>query len=167
MVIYSNNLHQKLQGVAISKEYLKYNTPFCDLVDDPDWKLDFDLAIGYNSAINGNLSAADSFIKNLTLNSSFLDWSTLDYYAKKTTNNPIFASSIREIQNRFDTPAMFDDGYQQSLNQQLKDCLNSPCNLFLQTSDSVGRMAQAASTKNSSNTFGVGALSASMSNTAA
>ena len=164
MVIYSNNLHQKLQGIAISKEYLKYNTPFCDLVDDPDWQLDFDLAIGYNSAINGNLSAADSFIKNLTLNSSFLDWSTLDYYAKKTTNNPIFASSIREIQNRFDTPAMFDDGYQQSLNQQLKDCLNSPCNLFLQTSDSVGRMAQAASTKNSSNTFGVGALSASMTN---
>ena len=47
MVIYSNNLHQKLQGIAISKEYLKYNTPFCDIVDDPEFELDFDLAIGY------------------------------------------------------------------------------------------------------------------------
>ena len=141
MVIYSNNLHQKLQGVAISREYLKYNTPFCDIVDDPNFQIDFDLAIGYNSAINGNLSAADSFIKNLTLNSGLLDWSTLDYYAKKTSNNPIFTSSIREIQERFDSPQQFSDSYQQSLNEQLKDCLNSPCNLFLQTSDSIGRMS--------------------------
>tara|TARA_R110002074_G_scaffold219517_1_gene390153 strand:- start:210 stop:2132 length:1923 start_codon:yes stop_codon:yes gene_type:complete len=164
MVIYSNNLHQKLQGVAISREYLKYNTPFCDIVDDPNFQIDFDLAIGYNSAINGNLSAADSFIKNLTLNSGILDWSTLDYYTKKTSNNPIFASSIREMQNRFNTPSFYDDSFQQSFNELLKDCLNSPCNLFLQTSDSIGRMAQATSTKNASNTFGVGALSGSFVN---
>lgn len=164
MVIYSNNFHQKLQGVAISKDYLKLNTPFCDIVDDPDYKLDFDLAISYNSAINGNLSAADSFIKNLTLNSGILDWSTLNFYIKKTTSNPIFASSIRGIQSRFNTPAMYSDSYQQSLNEQLNDCLNSPCNLFTQTSDSVGRMAQAASTKSGGNTFGVGTMSATFIN---
>lgn len=164
MVIYSNNFHQKLQGVAISKDYLKLNTPFCDIVDDPDYELDFDLAISYNSAINGNLSAADSFIKNLTLNSGILDWSTLNFYIKKTTSNPIFASSIRGIQSRFNTPAMYSDSYQQSLNEQLKDCLNSPCNLFTQTSDSVGRMAQAASTKSGGNTFGVGTMSATFIN---
>ena len=66
MLIYSNNFHEKLQGIAISRDYLKFNTPFCDIVDDPDYELDFNLAIGYNSALNGNLSAADSFIKNLT-----------------------------------------------------------------------------------------------------
>lgn len=164
MVIYSNNFHQKLQGVAISKDYLKLNTPFCDIVDDPDYELDFDLAISYNSAINGNLSAADSFIKNLTLNSGILDWSTLNFYIKKTTSNPIFASSIRGIQSRFNTPAMYSDSYQQSLNEQLNDCLNSPCNLFTQTSDSVGRMAQAASTKSGGNTFGVGTMSATFIN---
>ena len=164
MLIYSNNLHQKLQGIAISRDYLKFNTPFCDIVDDPNFQLDIDLAIGYNSATTGNLSAADSFIKNLTLNSGLLDWSTLDYYAKKTSNNPIFTSSIREIQERFDSPQQFSDSYQQSLNEQLKDCLNSPCNLFLQTSDSIGRMAQPASTKNSGNTFGVGAASNSSVN---
>ena len=109
MLIYSNNLHQKLQGIAISRDYLKFNTPFCDIVDDPNFQLDIDLAIGYNSATTGNLSAADSFIKNLTLNSGLLDWSTLDYYAKKTSNNPIFTSSIREIQERFDSPQQFSD----------------------------------------------------------
>jgi len=164
MLIYSNNFHEKLQGIAISRDYLKFNTPFCDIVDDPDYELDFNLAIGYNSALNGNLSAADSFIKNLTLNSGILDWSTLDFYIKKTSTNPIFDSAIRGIQSRFNSPAQYSDSYQQSLNQQLKDCLNSPCNLFLQTSDSIGRMAQPTSTKSASNTFGVGALSAAMTN---
>ena len=164
MLIYSNNFHEKLQGIAISRDYLKFNTPFCDIVDDPDYELDFNLAIGYNSALNGNLSAADSFIKNLTLNSGILDWSTLDFYIKKTSTNPIFNSAIRGIQSRFNNPAQYSDSYQQSLNQQLKDCLNSPCNLFLQTSDSIGRMAQPTSTKSASNTFGVGALSAAMTN---
>ena len=134
MLIYSNNFHEKLQGIAISRDYLKFNTPFCDIVDDPDYELDFNLAIGYNSALNGNLSAADSFIKNLTLNSGILDWSTLDFYIKKTSTNPIFDSAIRGIQSRFNNPAQYSDSYQQSLNEQLKDCLNSPCNLFLQTS---------------------------------
>ncbi len=164
MLIYSNNFHEKLQGIAISRDYLKFNTPFCDIVDDPDYQLDLDLAIGYNSAINGSLSAADSFIKNLTLNSGVLDWSTLSFYIKKTSTNPIFDSAIRGIQSRFNSPAQYSDSYQQSLNEQLKDCLNSPCNLFLQTSDSIGRIAQPTSTKSASNTFGVGALSAAMTN---
>ncbi len=80
MVIYSNNLHEKLQGIAISRDYLKYNTPFCDIVDDPEFQLDIDLAVGYNNAINGNLAVAENFVQNLVLNSGQLDWSTLDYY---------------------------------------------------------------------------------------
>lgn len=164
MLVYSNNLHEKLQGIAISRDYLKYNTPFCDLVDDPNWQLDIDLAVGYNSAVTGNLSACDTFIKNLTLNSAQLDWSTLDFYVKKAKNNPLFASSIRDMQRRFDSPQDFSDSFQDALNNALKDCLNSPCNLFLETSDSVGRMAQATSTKNGNNTFGVGTMSGSFIN---
>jgi len=53
MVIYSHNLHEKLFGYAISREFIKYQTPFCDLLDDPTLSLDFDLAIGFNQAING------------------------------------------------------------------------------------------------------------------
>ena len=56
--IYGNNLHEKLVGVAISEEYLKYNTPFCDLVDDPEWAVDINLALDYNSATTGNLPIA-------------------------------------------------------------------------------------------------------------
>lgn len=158
MVIYSNNLHEKLQGVAISKEYLKYNTPFCDIVDDPEFQLDIDLAVGYNNAVNGNIRVAEKFVQDLVLNSGTLDWSTLDYYTHKIVNNPIFDSIVRNIKSRFDNPELYSDGYQESLNNQLKDCLNSPCNLFLDTSDSIGRMAQAASTKSAANTFGVGDL---------
>ncbi len=164
MVIYSNNLHEKLQGIAISRDYLKYNTPFCDIVDDPEFQLDIDLAVGYNNAINGNLAVAENFVQNLVLNSGQLDWSTLDYYTSKIVNNPIFDSIVRDIKSRFDTPELYSDGYQESLNDQLKDCLNSPCNLFLDTSDSIGRMAQAASTKSAANTFGVGDLKDTFTN---
>ena len=58
MVIYGNNLHEKLQGLAISRDYLKYNTPFCDLVDAPEWQLDINLALDYNCAINGSADCA-------------------------------------------------------------------------------------------------------------
>ena len=126
MVIYSNNLHEKLQGIAISRDYLKYNTPFCDIVDDPEFQLDIDLAVGYNNAINGNLAVAETFVQNLVLNSGQLDWSTLDYYTSKIVNNPIFDSIVRDIKSRFDRPELYSDGYQESLNDQLKDCLNSP-----------------------------------------
>jgi len=90
MVIYGNNLHEKLQGVAISREYLKYNTPFCDLVDDPDWQTDINLALDYNSALNGNLDAADKVVQVLTIASNALDNSTVEWYLHKITNNPVF-----------------------------------------------------------------------------
>jgi hypothetical protein len=162
--IYGNNFHQKLQGVAISREYLKYNTPFCDLVDDPEWQTDINLALDYNSALTGNLDAADKVVQSLTLNSNVLDGSTVEWYLHKITNNPAFRSAIDNMRNRWSTPADWDDEFQFDFNQALKDCLNSPCNLFTETSDSIGRMAQAASTKTSDNTFGVGALSGSFTN---
>ena len=164
MIIYGNNLHEKLQGLAISRDYLKYNTPFCDLVDNPDWELDINLALNYNSAINGNLDSATKLVQDLTLNSSVLDGSTIEYYLLKITHNPIFGSAIQEMRARWSTPNLFSDDFQSLFEKALLDCLNSPCNLFTQTSDSVARIAQVASNKNNSNTFGVGQLSASFGN---
>jgi len=68
------------------------------------------------------------------------------------------------MSDRWANPADWDDDFQFDFNKALKDCLNSPCNLFTETSDSIGRMAQSASTKTSDNTFGVGALSGSFIN---
>ena len=154
MVIYGNNLHEKLQGLAISKDYLKYNTPFCDLVDNPDWELDINLALDYNKAINGNAEAANSFVQDLTLNSAILDPSTVEFYIHKCTYNPMFSDAIKEMRIRWDNLDGVDDDFQDKLKDALKDCLNSPCNLFTETSDSIGRMAQSASTKTSDNTMG-------------
>jgi hypothetical protein len=162
--IYGNNFHEKLVGVAISKEHLKYNTPFCDLVDDPEWEVDINLALDYNSATTGNRAAADRAVQSLTLNSSILDGSTIDFYVHKMTMSPAFNSAIRTMNYRWANPNSFNDEFQFNLLQALKDCLNSPCNLFNETSDSIGRMAQAASTNTSGNTFGFGALSASFVN---
>ena len=164
MIIYGNNLHEKLQGVAISRDYLKYNTPFCDLVDSPEWQVDIDLALNYHKASNGNLDAANKFVQDLTLNSNTLDWSTIEYYTHKIKYNPAFRSAIKEMRTRWSTPDLFSDDFQNIFNNALKDCLNSPCNLFTETSDSIGRMAQSASTKTTANTFGVGELSASFVN---
>ena len=162
--IYGNNLHEKLVGVAISKEHLKYNTPFCDLVDDPEWEVDINLALDYNSATTGNLDAADRAVQSLTLNSSILDGSTVDFYIHKMSMNPSFKSAIDNMLDRWANPSGWDDDFQFDLNEALKDCLNSPCNLFNETSDSIGRMAQSASTNTSGNTFGVDELSNSFTN---
>lgn len=164
MIIYSNNLHEKLQGIAISKDYLKYNTPFCDLVDNPEWEVDINLALNYHKGSYGNLDAANKFVQDLTLNSNKLDWATVEYYTHKIKYNPAFRSAIKEMRARWSTPDLFSDDFQNTFNNALKDCLNSPCNLFTETSDSIGRMAQSASTKTTANTFGVGELSASFVN---
>jgi len=164
MVIYGNNLHEKLQGLAISRDYLKYNTPFCDIVDDPDWETDIDLALNYQSAITGDLDACEKVVQSLTLNSNILDPSTIEFYLHKIKYNPIFRSAITNMRSRWANPSEWDDDFQFDFNQALKDCLNSPCNLFTETSDSIGRMAQSASTKTSDNTLGLGALSGSFIN---
>ena len=154
MVIYGNNLHAKLQGLAISRDYLKYNTPFCDIVDDPYWKTDIDLALDFNCAINGSAECCNKVVQSLTLNSNVLDPSTVEFYLHKITYNPIFCSAIKEMRMRWDNLDGYDDEFQFNLKEALKDCLNSPCNLFQETSDSIGRMAQTASTRNSDNTMG-------------
>ena len=109
--IYGNNLHEKLVGVAISKEYLKYNTPFCDLVDDPAWAVDINLALDYYSAITGNLDAADRAVQSLTLNSSVLDGSTVDFYVHKMSMNPAFKPAIDNMLDRWANPTGWDDDY--------------------------------------------------------
>ena len=156
MVIYGNNLHEKLQGIAISKDYIKYATPFCDFVDDPELAPDIDLAVNFNQAINGDPIAATRFTDTLILSGYLFDTSTKEYYRNKMTSNPkVWGNLIRDIKSGFENNAFKD---------ALKDCLNSPCNLFAETSDSVARLAQVASTKNGSNSFGVGDLSATFIN---
>lgn len=178
-VIYGNNLHSKLFGIAISRDYLKYNTPFCEFVDDPELEVDMELAINFNKAINGNIQAAYDFTEVLTLSSGIIDWSTINFYVDKMVNIPtIFDSVITELQDRFTNPGNYettDDfvnpvnggfkrSFQGRLNNALEDCLNSPCNIFAATSDSIGRLSQSASTKTDRNTFGVGSLSSNFTN---
>lgn len=156
MVIYGNNLHEKLQGIALSKDYIKYATPFCDFVDDPELAPDIDLAVNFNQAINGNPIAATRFTDTLILSGYLFDTSTKEYYRNRMTTNPkVWGNLIINTKLGFETDAFKD---------ALEDCLNSPCNLFAETSDSVARMAQVASTKNGSNSFGVGDLSATFVN---
>lgn len=156
MVIYGNNLHEKLQGIALSRDYIKYATPFCDFVDDPVLGPDIDLAINFNQAINGNPIAAQQFMDTLILSGSEFDWATKEYYRDKmVSNRKVWGDLIFNTKMGFETNAFRD---------ALKDCLNSPCNLFAETSDTVARLAQVASTKNSSNSFGIGDLSATFIN---
>jgi len=154
MVIYGNNFAEKLQSVAISREHLKYNTPFCDIVDAPEWQTDINLALDFNKAITGNTEAATTFVQDLTLNSNQLDPSTIEFYLHKIKHNPVFADSIKEMRGRWDNLDGIGDEFQDKLKDALKDCLNSPCNLFQETSDSIGRMAQSASTRSSDNSMG-------------
>ena len=156
MVIYGNNLHEKLVGIAISKNYIKYATPFCDFVDDPELAPDIDLAVNFNQAINGNPIAAQMFMDTIILSGSKFDWATKEFYRDRmTSNRKVWGGLIFNVEVGFQTNAFKD---------ALKDCLNSPCNLFAKSSDTVARLAQVASTKNGSNSFGIGDLSATFIN---
>jgi hypothetical protein len=161
MVIYSHNLHEKLFGYAISREFIKYQTPFCDLLDDPTLSLDFDLAIGFNQAINGNLSARENFTNTLILCSTDIDMSTLEFYKHKMETYPIFATEISRINYTFGNLNRLpsdNGGFIDKLKNALKDCLNSPCNLFTPTSNSVGKLAQGTLFANDTSVLAVSSL---------
>lgn len=152
MIIYSHNLAEKLFGFAHSREFLKRNTDLCEFVDDPNLKLDIDLAIDFNSAIRGDLDAAERFSNTLILSSAYIDVTTAEFYKFKMENYPVFRYHIDRINytfNNLDNITSSDrNSFANSLKNALKDCLNSPCNLFAPISDSVGMRARVAPTMN-------------------
>ena len=168
MVIYGNNLAEKLFGVALSKDHLRFATPYCELVDDPDFAVDINLAVDLNSSLEGDRVAARRLVETLVLNSAMLDWSTINFYVDKMTPHPYFQGEIARINSIFNDPnypnfRVGDNGsgtssFKEALKDAASDCLNSPCNVFSATSDSIGRLAQTAANKNSQNTFDLGDL---------
>ena len=145
MVIYSHNLHEKLFGYAISREFIKYQTPFCDLLDDPTLALDFDLAINFNQALNGNADARTNFTNTLILCSTDLDVTSLEFYKAKMEAYPIFFPEIERINYTFGNLQRLpsdNGGFIDQLKKAVAECLNSPCNLFTQSSTSIGKLAQ-------------------------
>lgn len=145
MIIYSHNLHEKLFGYAISREFIKYQTSFCDLLDDPTLALDFDLAINFNQALNGNREARTNFTNTLILCSTDLDVTSLEFYKAKMEVYPIFYSEIARINYTFGNLKRLpsdNGGFIDKLKNAVSDCLNSPCNLFAQSSTSIGKLAQ-------------------------
>lgn len=167
MVIYGNNVHEKLFGFAISKDFLARSTPFCELTEDPDFEVDLDVAINFHAAWNnGDGDAARRAVNTLVLNSPTLDWSTINFYVDKMNSHPFFNGEIKRINTIFNDPNYpninvvdeKDVEFIDLLKQAASDCLNSPCNIFDQTSDSVARLAQAGSNKSGSNSFDLGSL---------
>ena len=104
MVIYGNNLAEKLFGIAISRDYLRYSTPYCELVEDPDFIIDIDLAVDFNTALEGDPLAARRVVETMVLNSGLLDWSTIDFYVDKMVPHPYFQDEIRRVNDIFNNP---------------------------------------------------------------
>lgn len=158
MLIYSNNFAEKLFGYAISRDYLKYSSPFCDLLDDPNLKIDFDLAINFNKGLNGDIEAANLFTEDFIINGPSLDVSTINFYVKKMYQYPIWHPQIERVYYVFgyvnrigESKVDYNPGESRFINKlldALKDCLNSPCNYFAATSDSVGKLAEATANTN-------------------
>lgn len=166
MVIYSHNLHEKLFGYAISREFIKYQSPFCNLLDDPTLALDFDLAINFNQALNGNAIAREHFTNTLILCSTDLDISTLEFYKAKMQTNPVFFPEISRINYTFENLNRLprdNGGFIDKLKNAVKDCLNSPCNLFTQSSNTVGKLAQSTLFATDGTTLPVGDLKSQIS----
>jgi hypothetical protein len=190
MLIYETNLAEKLFGYAISREFIKYSSPLCDLLDDPSLSLDFDLAINFNQAINGNLSARETFTNTFMLCSGYLDPATINFYTAKMMNYPIFTyevDRIRETFNNIDNlPKTFrginadtrnsrdsagnpinpnsttNGDFNSKLKAAIKDCINAPCNPFSPQSNSIGKTTQILPTMNSASMLSMDSLKDSM-----
>jgi hypothetical protein len=185
MIIYRANLAEKLFGYALSREFIKFDTTLCDLLDNPDLELDFELAINFNKAINGNLRARETFTNTFILCSGYIDPATINFYTRKMNNYPIFKDEIKRVNYIFanidrlpkvsignetgdfdnfsvneSSPSNID--FYQRLRNALKDCLNAPCNVFSEVSPSVGKIAQVIPSANSTSLLSIGPLKDSM-----
>ena len=185
MIIYRANLAEKLFGYALSREFIKFDTTLCDLLDNPDLELDFELAINFNKAINGNLKARETFTNTFILCSGYIDPATINFYTRKMNNYPIFKDEIKRVNYIFanidrlprvpvgnetgdfdnfsvneSSPSNID--FYQRLRNALKDCLNAPCNVFSEVSPSVGKIAQVIPSANSTSLLSIGPLKDSM-----
>jgi hypothetical protein len=167
MIIYKTNLAEKLFGYAISRDFIKYSSPFCDMIDDPELAVDFDLAINFNQGLNGNSESKRRFTETLVLSSGKIDPGTLQFWADKMWQYPTFESEIEYVNFTFyaldDLAASSDsNSFANRLKNALADCLNSPCNPFAQVSDSIGSLAQVETAMNSKTMFPVGDLSGTL-----
>jgi hypothetical protein len=158
MVIYTNNLAEKLFGFAISRDQLR-TTGLCDILEDPNLQLDIDLAIDFNAAIRGDEDAAERFTNTLILSSALLDYSTADFYTTRMEQYPIFEyhidrvtyifESLDNINDYYAAASARDKNFIDSLKSALKDCLNSPCNLFAASSESIAASIDYVAASNS------------------
>lgn len=137
MLIYGHLTPQKLIPLAKSRQYLIDHTDLCGLVDDPDFAVDIDTAINYNQAITGNPKSINIFLNGLFLSGHALDASTIQYYVRTCSNNPIFRPYIKDFNNNF---------YKKY--SGITDCLTSPCNYFIPTSSNIGAIGDVASSLN-------------------
>lgn len=163
MIIYKTNLAEKLFGYAISRDFIKYSSPFCDMIDDPELAIDFDLAINFNQGLNGNDKAKRDFAEMLVLSSAYIDPGTLDFWANKMWQYPTFHIEIDRIKFTFSNlddlaASSGSDSFANRLKNALADCLNSPCNPFSPTSDGLGSMAQTETAMNTKTMFPLGEL---------
>lgn len=143
----------------MSREQLR-DTALCGILDDPRLSLDIDLAIDFNAAIRGDEDAAERFTNTLILSSAYVDYSTSDFYTTRMEQYPIFEYHVDRITYIFDNLDNLGDYYANSnanersfldkLLDALKDCLNSPCNLFAASSESIASITDMAAKSNSS-----------------
>lgn len=185
MIIYRANLAEKLFGYALSREFIKFDTTLCDLLDNPDLELDFELAINFNKAINGNLKSRETFTNTFILCSGYIDPATINFYTRKMNNYPIFKDEIKRVNYIFanidrlptvsegNETGEFDNfsvnesspsnvDFYKRLRDALKDCLNAPCNVFSEVSPSIGKIAQVIPSANSTSLLSIGPLKDSM-----
>lgn len=185
MIIYKSNLAEKLFGYALSREFIKFDTTLCELLDDPDLQLDFELAINFNKAINGNLKARETFTNTFILCSSYIDPATIDFYVRKINNYPIFKDEIKRVEYIFaniDKLPSTSEGnetgesnnffvndvspsniaFYKSLKNALKDCLYAPYNVFSSPSPSIGKITQVIPSATSTSMLSLDELKDSM-----
>ena len=166
MVIYTNNLAEKLFGFAMSRDQLR-NTGLCSILEDPNLQLDIDLAIDFNAAVRGDEDAAERFTNTFILSSAFLDYSTVDFYTTRMEQYPVFEYQVDRITYIFDNldsndyyaaASAQEKNFLDNLKNALKDCLNSPCNLFAESSESIASIIDNVAASNTTTNLSFSAV---------
>lgn len=150
----------------MSRDQLR-NTGLCDILEDPNLQLDIDLAIDFNASIRGDEDAAERFTNALILSSAFLDYSTVDFYTSRMVQYPIYDYHVDRIEyifNNLDNNDYYaaasarEKNFLDNLKNALKDCLNSPCNLFAASSESIASIIDNVAASNTTTNLSFSAV---------
>lgn len=156
--VYSSNSPEFLNYIAHSKTRndILNDPKLCVLLEDPHIKDNMELALLYRAAQYGNYEDKKEFLGFFMANGPELDTDTIMYFREKILHNSVYMEIYR---HEFSNISIIDNlrtekyGKDTSDTNDLKNCLQNPCDYLGPFSSSIGLLGDDKNFNTLSNVF--------------